>query len=156
MNQIKMGNATILAQLNEFIRLAETAFTYERLFYLTGITALLKKIGIDVKNLSPEYIAIFDNKIRSFAKKPLFEGRDLKNEEDLTHLRDSLLFKDMLASTIMEIQVKLKTRKYLVSEYLQNFEKKSKVSLKDLVSSVKLDSISVLFIFSTRSITIAP
>jgi len=137
---------SLLKHLNDFLKIAEDAFTYEKIFDQSGITTILKKMYIIPKDLKKEYIDIFYKAINEFKHQPLYKDLSLDNEKDLKFLSSDELFKSKILATINKIKKELDSRSVRVMKELDKYESNEEISLEELSKTVKLDKSSLLFI----------
>jgi len=136
----------LLKHLDDFLKVAEDAFTYEKIFDLSGVTEVLKKMYILPKDLNKEYINILFNAVKEFVAQPLYADTSLNNEKDLKFLHTDDLFKSKIQSTISKIKKELDSRSARVMKELQNYGSNEEISLEELSKAVKLDKASMLLI----------
>lgn len=139
-------NNTILNELNEFLKIAEKAFSYERIFDLSGVTSILNKMYILPKDLNKTYVDIFHKAIKEFIKQPLYNETSLNDEKDLKFLKTDDLFKSKIQVTISKIKKELVSRATRVMKELEKHDSDEKINLIELSELVKLDIASLLFI----------
>jgi len=136
----------IISYLNDFLKEAEQAFTYQKVFDSLGISSFLKEKYIDVAILDKKYINLIYNSVKKFIKQPLFKDLDLKDENDLKFLKDNDFFKTHQQEVIESIQKKLKPYEKKVLNYLKIYPSKEEISLEEISKAVKLDKTSLLFV----------
>jgi len=136
----------ILKHLDEFLKIAEDAFSYEKIFDISGVTDILEKMYIAPKDLTKEYIDIFFKAVKEFIKQPLYTDVSLKDEKDLKFLKTDQDFKSKIQVTISKIKKELDSRTARVMKELQNYGSGEEISLDKFSKSVKLDKASLLFI----------
>jgi len=136
----------IFSELDRITKEIKIALTYKEMFNFLGIADLLKKMYIDINEMSQTHIKIFNKAIDDFVKKPLYKNINLDDEKDLLFLRDNIDFKGILDDVVTNIQRKLVPYQEKVLNYLEKFESKSEVSLEDIEKAVKLDRTSLLFL----------
>lgn len=143
---MNLAVSNILVDLDEVIKLAEQAFTFERIFDLTGISDILRSMYIETNHLSKDYVEIIFNSVKKFIKQPLYKNLDLNNEKDLKFLRTNRDFNSAVKNNIQKIKDRLIPRQSRVLEYLSKFESGEHIPVKDILKETKLDLASVLFI----------
>ena len=131
---------------DEFLKLAENAFSYEKIFDLSGITDILKKMYIFPKDLTKEYVDIFYKAIREFIRQPLYKDTSLNDAKDLKFLKTDEQFKSKIQVTISKVKKELDSRTTRVMEELLNYGSNEEISLEEFSKAVKLDRASLLFI----------
>jgi len=137
---------TLLKHLDDFLKVAEKTFTYEKIFDLSGVTEILKKMYITPKDLNKEYIDIFFNAVKEFVAQPLYKDTSLNNEKDLKFLHTDDLFKSKIQATVSKIKKELDSRSVRVMKELENYGSNKEISLEELSKAVKLDKASILLI----------
>jgi len=137
---------SLLKHLDDFLKAAEDAFSYEKIFDLSGVTEILKKMYITPKDLNKEYINILFNAVKEFIAQPLYKDTSLSDEKDLKFLHSDELFKSKIQVTITKIKKELDSRSARVMKELQNYGSNEEISLEELSKAVKLDKASILFI----------
>jgi len=137
---------SILKHLDEFLKMAEDAFSYEKIFDISGVTDTLEKMYISPKDLTKEYIDIFFKAVTEFTKQPLYTDISLKDEKDLKFLKTDQDFKSKIQITISKIKKELDSRTARVMKELQNYGSAEEISLDKFSKIVKLDKASLLFI----------
>jgi len=137
---------SIVKYLNEFIKLAEATFNYEKIFDLSGVTDTLEKMYITPKDLPKTYIDIFFKAINEFTSQPLYKDISLNDDKDLKFLKTDEIFQSKIRTTISKIKKELDSRTVRVMEELQNYGSKEEISLEELSKAVKLDRASLLLI----------
>ena len=135
----------ILKALQDTIRLAEKTLTFERIFDRSGITDLLEEMYITPTLLSKEYRNIIFNAVKDFVKQPLYKDLNINVDEDLIFLNRTDLFKTAIEKTFQKIKDSLAPRTTKLLKYFEGFEKSSEIALSDIVSSLKFDKTSLLF-----------
>ncbi len=135
-----------LEHLENFLKEAEIAFSYEKIFDSSGITDLLKKMYILPKDLNKSYVSIFYNAIKDFIAQPLYKGTSLKDPKDLKFLKTDDMFKSKIYATITKIKKELDSRSVRVMKELENYKSNEKINLEQFLKTVKLDKASLLFI----------
>jgi len=136
----------ILKHLDEFLKMAEDTFSYEKIFDLSGVTDILEKMYILPKDLTKEYIDIFYKAVKEFIEQPLYTDTSLNDEKDLKFLKTDDQFKSKIQITISKIKKQLDSRSARVMKELQNHGSNEEISLEELSKTVKLDKASLLFI----------
>lgn len=139
------NNADLLSSLEDFLKEAEVALTFEQIFDLTGTTEALKKIYLSPKDLRREYVNILYKGIKNFVAAPLYSNLSLNREDDLTFLNKSEDFKDSLKSLFGQIKKSLSSKKLKLLDYLNQFDHKSQIKLEKLITDLKTDKSSLLF-----------
>ena len=137
---------SILKHLDDFLKMAEDAFSYEKIFNISGVTYTLEKMYISPKDLTKEYIDIFFKAVTEFIKQPLYTDISLKDEKDLKFLKTDQDFKSKIQITISKIKKELDSRSARVMKELQNYGSNEEISLVKLSKDVRLDKASLLFI----------
>lgn len=143
---MKNVNRAFFCDLDNFLKIAEETFTYEKIFDLTGTSDLLKSMYIETVDLNKDYVSIIFKCIKDFKKQPLYQNLDLNNEKDLKFLRSDKDFILRLKKTIGSIKEKLIPRHTRVLEFLLEFESKKHIPLKDILNATNFDRSSLLFI----------
>lgn len=126
--------------------MAEKAFSYEKIFDLSGVTAVLTKMYILPKDLNDTYVSIFYKAIEDFIKQPLYTDTSLGDAKDLKFLKSDDLFKSKIQATVSNIKKELDSRTTRVMRELDKYESNKKINLVELSKLVKLDKASLLFI----------
>lgn len=137
---------SLLKHLDEFLRLAEEAFSYEKIFDLSGVTDILEKMYLTPKDLNKDYVKILFNAVKEFVGQPLYKDTSLNDEKDLKFLKTDDLFQSKILATISKIKKELDSRSVRVMKELQNYGSKEEISLEELSKAVRLDRSSLLFI----------
>lgn len=137
---------SIFKHLDDFLKMAEDAFSYEKIFDISGVTDTLEKMYISPKDLTKEYIDIFFKAITEFIKQPLYTDISLADEKDLKFLKTDQDFKSKILITISKIKKELDSRSARVMKELQNYGSSEEISLEKFSKAVKLDKASLLFI----------
>jgi len=137
---------SIFKHLDEFLKIAEETFTYEKIFDFSGVTDVLEKMYITPKDLNKEYINILFKAVKEFVAQPLYKDTSLSNEQDLKFLRTDDLFKSKIQVTVTKIKKELDSRSARVMKELQTYKSNEKISLEELSKAVRLDKSSLLFI----------
>jgi len=137
---------SLLKHLDEFLKMAEETFSYEKIFDLSGVTDTLEKMYISPKDLNKEYIDIFFKAVKEFIKQPLYSDTSLSDEKDLKFLKTDDLFKSKIQVTVSKVKKQLDSRSVRVMKELQNYGSNEEISLDKLSKIVKLDKASLLFI----------
>jgi len=136
----------IFKHLDEFLRVAEKTFSYEKIFDLSGITEVLKKMYITPKDLNKDYIDIFFKAVTEFINQPLYKDTSLNDEKDLKFLKTDEQFKSKIQITVSKIKKELDSRSARVMKQLKNYESNEDISLEEFSKIVKLDKASLLLI----------
>lgn len=137
---------SLLKNFDEFLKVAEKAFTFEKIFDLSGVTDILEEMYITPKDLNQEYINIFYKAINNFISQPLYTDTSLSDEKDLKFLKTDELFSAKIDETINKIKKELDSRTVRVMGELKKYDSKEEISLEELSKAVKLDRSSLLFI----------
>ena len=132
--------------LDEIIKLAEKALTFEKIFDSLGISDILNSMYIETSDLSKDYVDIIYKEVKEFLKYPLYKGLDLNNEKDLKFLRSDRDFVSYIKGKIADIKEKLVPRHYKVLEKLLEYGEGSHIPVKDILKKTKLDMASLMFI----------
>lgn len=136
----------IINDIQEFLKFAEKAFSYEKIFDLSGVTDVLKKMYILPKDLNETFVNIFYNAVEEFIKQPLYTDISLNDEMDLKFLKSDDLFKSKIQVTVTKIKKELDSRTTRVMKELDKYGSNEKINLVALSKLVKLDKASLLFI----------
>jgi len=139
---------SIISNIDSFLKEAEKAFSYERLFDLSGITDVLEKMYIVPRDLNKSYIDIFYKMLRDFISQPLYSDISLNSKEDLKFIREDDLFVKKIEETVDKIKKELDSRSVRVMNELENYSSHEEISLADFSKAVRLDKSSLLFILS--------
>jgi len=137
---------SLFSHLDEFLKLAENMFTYEKIFDLSGVTGILKKMYIFPKDLNKEYINIFYKAITEFIKQPLYKDTSLRDDKDLKFLKTDEQFKLAIYGTISKVKKELDSRSIRVMEEIKDYKSNEEITLEVLSKAVRLDKASLLFI----------
>jgi len=136
----------IFKHLDEFLVVAEKTFSYEKIFDLSGVTEVLKKMYITPKDLNKDYIDIFFKAVKEFINQPLYKDTSLNDEKDLKFLKTDEQFKSKIQITISKIKKELDSRSARVMKQLKNYGSNEDISLEEFSKIVKLDRASLLLI----------
>ena len=138
-------NEAALTQLHEFLKQAEQTFTYEMIFDLSGVSDILGELYLTPKELRKEYVDLLYKGVKQFLAEPLFKDLKINDRNDLEFLSKSDEFKEKIRAVISQIKKKLSPRSLKLFEYFKKFEKKSKLSTEKIMSNLKMDKASLLF-----------
>lgn len=136
----------IFQELENKLRISNKNLTYGEIFDQIGVTDILNSVYISPSDLSSRYRDIIFKQIKIFLKKPLYENLSLEKKEDLRFIKESEYFKEFIENIFDKIIEKLVSRSFRVEQYLDKFDPKSEIKLKDIVLNTKVDKVSLLFI----------
>lgn len=140
-----MSLAKILPQFEEFLKKAEEILTFERVFEITGVSDALKKMYITPKDLRTEYVNILYKGIKKFISSPLYKNLRINNVDDLVFLNKSDDFQEEIKVLFEQIKKSLSPRELKLLDYFKQFDKKSEIKLEKIISDLKIDKASLLF-----------
>ena len=137
---------SLLQHIDDFLKMAEEAFTYEKIFDSSGVTTILEEMYVTPKDLPKDYINILFNAVKEFIAQPLYKDVSLEDEKDLKFLSSNDQYKSKIRDTIKKIKKELDSRTVRVMKEIENYGSKKEISLEELSKAVKLDRASLLFI----------